>query len=83
MDGEPFDDASDYNMLLTLLRPIADLLSRKRAMTLRYATTINSGIVRALEQSDAKLVHPLLINLFDSEGCAVTANEILHYVQTV
>ena len=83
MDGEPFDDASDYTVLLTLLRPSADLLSRKRAMTLRYATTVNSGIVRALEQLDAKLLHPLLINLFDSEGCAVTANEILRYVQTV
>jgi hypothetical protein len=83
MDGEPFDDASDYTVLLTLLRPSADLLSRKRAMTLRYATTVNSGIVRALEQLDARLVHPLLINLFDSEGCAVTANEILRYVHTV
>ena len=83
MDGEPFDDASDYTALLTLLRPSADLLSRKRAMALRYATTVNSGIVRALEQLDAKLLHPLLINLFDSEGCAVTANEILRYVQTI
>ena len=83
MDGEPFDDASDYTVLLTLLRPNADPLCRKRAMALRYATTVNSGIVRALEQLDAKLLHPLLINLFDSEGCAVTANEILRYVQTV
>ena len=83
MDGEPFDDASDYTVLLTLLRPSADLLGRKRAMTLRYATTVNSGMVRALEQLDAKLLHPLLINLFDSEGCAVTANEILRYVQTI
>jgi hypothetical protein len=83
MDGEPFDDASDYTVLLTLLRPNTDPLSRKRAMALRYATTVNSGIVRALEQLDAKLLHPLLINLFDSEGCAFTANEILRYVQTV
>ena len=83
MDGEPFDDVGDYAVLLSLLRPSADLLRRKRAMTLRYATSVNSGIVRALEQLDEKLVHPLLINLFDSEGCAVTANEILRYVQTV
>jgi hypothetical protein len=83
MDGEPFDDASDYTLLLTLLRPSADLLSRKRAMTLRYATTINSGIVRALEQLDATLVHPLLVDLFDTEGSAYTANSILRYVQTV
>ena len=42
-----------------------------------------SGIVCALEQVDATLVHPLLVDLFDTEGSAYTANEILRFVQTV
>ncbi|MEI6551434.1 MAG: hypothetical protein WCO34_13695, partial [Betaproteobacteria bacterium] len=83
MDGEPFDDPTHYAVLLTLLRPSADPLSRKRAMTLRHAKNITSGTVCALEQVDAPLVHPLLVDLFDSEGSALTANSILRYVQTV
>ena len=83
MDGEPFDDPTHYTVLLNLLRPSADPLSRRRAMTLRHAKNITSGTACALEQVDATLVHPLLVDLFDSEGCAVTANEILRYVQTV
>jgi hypothetical protein len=83
MDGEPFDDPTHYDVLLNLLRPSADTLSRKRAMTLRHAKNITSGTVCALEQVDATLVHPLLVDLFDTEGSAYTANEILRYVQTV
>lgn len=83
MDGEPFDDPTHYAVLLNLLRPSADPLSRKRALALRHAKNITSGIVCALEQVDATLVHPLLVDLFDTEGCAYTANSILHYVQTV
>ena len=52
-------------------------------MTLRHAKNITSGIVCALEQVDETLVHPLLVDLFDTEGSAYTANEILRYVQTV
>lgn len=83
MDGEPLDDPTHYAVLLNLLRPNADPLSRKRAMTLRHAKNITSGIVCALEQVDATLVHPLLVDLFDTEGSAYTANSILRYVQTV
>jgi len=83
MDGEPFDDPTHYAVLLNLLRPNADPLRRKRAMTLRHAKNITSGIVCALQQVDATLVHPLLVDLFDTEGSAYTANSILSYVQTV
>lgn len=83
MDGEPFDDPTHYAVLLNLLRPNADPLSRKRVMTLRHAKNITSGTVCALEQVDAPLVHPLLVDLFDTEGSAYTANSILRYVQTV
>jgi hypothetical protein len=83
MDGEPLDDPTHYDVLLNLLRPSADPIRRKRAMTLRHAKIITSGIVCALEQVDATLVHPLLVDLFDTEGSAYTANEILRYVQTV
>lgn len=83
MDGEPFDDPTHYAVLLNLLRPSADPLSRRRAMTLRHAKNITSGTVCALEQVDATLVHPLLVDLFDTEGSAYSANSILHYVQTV
>ena len=83
MDGEPLDDPTHYAVLLNLLRPSADTLSRRRAMTLRHAKNITSGTVCALEQVDAQLVHPLLVDLFDTEGSAVTANAILRYVQTV
>ena len=83
MDGEPLDDPTHYAVLLNLLRPSADPLSRKRAMTLRHAKNITSGTICALEQVDATLVHPLLVDLFDTEGSAYTANSILRYVQTV
>jgi len=83
MDGEPLDDPTHYAVLLNLLRPSADPLSRRRAMTLRHAKNITSGTVCALEQVDETLVHPLLVDLFDTEGAANTANSILRYVQTV
>jgi hypothetical protein len=83
MDGEPLDDPTHYDVLLNLLRPSADPVSRKRALALRHAKNITSGTVCALEQVDATLVHPLLVDLFDTEGSAYTANEILRYVQTV
>ena len=83
MAGEPFDDPTHYAVLLNLLRPHADPLSRRRAMTLRHAKNITSGTVCALGQVDATLVHPLLVDLFDTEGSAYTANAILRYVQTV
>jgi hypothetical protein len=83
MDGEAFDDPTHYTVLLNLLRPNADPLSRKRALALRHAKIITSGIVCALERVDETLVHPLLVDLFDTEGSAYTANEILRYVQTV
>jgi hypothetical protein len=83
MDGEPLDDPTHYTVLLNLLRPSADPVSRKRAMTLRHAKNITSGTVCALEQVEETLVHPLLVDLFDTEGSALTANSILRYVQTV
>jgi hypothetical protein len=83
MDGEPLDDPTHYAVLLNLLRPSADSLSRRRAMTLRHAKNITSGTVCALEQVDETLVHPLLVDLFDKESSANTANSILRYVQTV
>jgi hypothetical protein len=83
MDGEPFDDPGHYDVLLRLLQPSTDPDRRKRALALRHANTVTSGIVCALERLDAELVHPLLVDLFDTEGCADTANAILRYVQTL
>jgi hypothetical protein len=83
MDGEPFDDPGHYDVLLRLLQPSTDPDRRKRALALRHANTVTSGIVCALERLDAALVHPLLIDLFDTEGCADTANAILRFVQTL
>ena len=73
MAGEPLDDPTHYAVLLNLLRPSADPLRRRRAMTLRHAKNITSGTVCALEQVDATLVHPLLVDFFDTEGSAYTA----------
>lgn len=83
MEGEPFDDPGHYEELMNLLQPSADPERRKRAMALRYANSVTSGIVCALARLDVELVHPMLVNLFDTEGCADTANAILRYVQTL
>jgi len=81
--GEPFDDPGHYDVLLDLLRPSTDPAWRKRALALRHATTVTGGVVCALARLDAELVHPMLIDYFDGEACADTANAILRYVQAL
>lgn len=83
MEGEPFDDPGHYDALLNLLQPDAAPDRRKRAMALRHAANVTSGVVCALERLDAEFVHPLLVELFDTETCADTANAILRYVQAL
>lgn len=83
MDGEPFEDPGHYEVLLNLLQPGSDPVKRKRALALRHASTVNSGLVCGLARLDAELVHPELAHLFDSEACADTANGILRYVQAL
>lgn len=83
MGGDPFEDPSHYDVLLTLLTPGAIEDQRQRALALRHASSVNSDLVTALARLDRELVHPILAKLFDGESTADTANAILRYVQSM
>ncbi len=83
MDGEAFEDAAHYAVLLSLLTPGSMKDQRQRALALRHAKAVNSGLVTALAQLDGEFVHPNLAHLFAGQSFSNAANSVLRYVQSL
>jgi len=83
MDGNAFEEAAHYDLLLTLLTPGSMQDQRQRALALRHASSVNSDLVTALAQLDSQFVHPILAHLFAGQTFSNTANAILRYVQNL
>lgn len=83
MNGEAFEEAAHYDLLLTLLTPGSMKDQRQRALALRHARTVNSGLVTALAQLDGEFIHPNLAHWFAGQSFSNTANAVLRYVQSL